>query len=153
VGYDIYPTIIDLAAPGFALPKGIEGGSWKSVLQNAGTGQVQRPIDRLVWHHDAEIEHPQTALRKGNLKLLHYWDTKEDFLYDLSIDLSERNNLAREKPEIVAPLLAELKAHVRAGLGEQKFTALENAKTGSPASGPGGEKGKGKKGGKKKNAE
>ncbi len=128
IGYDILPTVLDFAAPGFALPKGVEGGSWKPVLLNGGTGKVQRPIDRLVWHHDVEIEHPQTALRKGNLKLLHYWDTKEDFLYDLSTDLGERNNLAMGKSAITAQLLAELKAHVRAGLGEQKCAALESGK-------------------------
>jgi len=89
----------------------------------------------MVWHHDVEIEHPQTALRKGDLKLMHYWDTKEDFLYDLSADLGERNNLAAAKPEVTAQLLAELKAHVRAGLGEEKFAALESGKfepTGRP---------------------
>ncbi len=128
IGYDILPTVLDFAAPGFALPKGVEGGSWKPVLMNGGTGKVKRPIDRLVWHHDVEIEHPQTALRKGDLKLLHYWDTKEDFLYDLSADLGERNNLAAEKSAITAQLLAELKAHMRAGLGEQKFAALESGK-------------------------
>ena len=143
VGYDIYPTLLDLAAPSFALPNGIEGGSWKSVLQNGGTGKVQRPIDRMVWHHDVEIAHPQTAMRKGNLKLLHYWDTKEDFLYDLAADLGERTNLAKAKSAITAQLLAELKAHVRAGLGEQKFAALEAGKVeagGRPPGGPAGGK-------------
>ncbi|MBI5772740.1 MAG: sulfatase-like hydrolase/transferase [Verrucomicrobia bacterium] len=146
VGYDIFPTVLDFVAPGFALPKGVEGGSWKPVLLNAGTGKVARPIDRIVWHHDVEIEHPQTAMRKGNLKLLHYWDTKESFLYDLVTDLSERNNLAKQQPAVAAQMLAELKAHVRAGLGEQKFAALETGKVeqgGRPGDGKG-------KGGKKK---
>ncbi len=143
VGYDILPTVLDFAAPGFTLPKGVEGGSWKPVLLNGGTGKVQRPIDRLVWHHDVEIEHPQTALRKGDLKLLHYWDTKEDFLYDLSTDLGERTNLAKEKSAVTAQLLAELKAHIRAGLGEQKFAAMEAGKFeagGRRPGGPGGGK-------------
>ena len=144
VGYDIFPTVLDLASPGFALPKGVEGGSWKPVLLNGGAGKVQRPIDRLVWHHDVEIEHPQTAMRKGDLKLLHYWDTKEDFLYDLAADLSERNNLAKQQPAAAAQMLAELKAHVRAGLDEQKFAALESGKGGQDAR-PGDGKGKGKK--------
>lgn len=146
IGYDILPTVLDFAAPGFALPKGVEGGSWKPVLLNGGTGKVKRQIDRMVWHHDVEIDHPQTALRKGDLKLMHYWDTKEDFLYDLAADLAERNNLATAKPEVTAQLLAELKAHVRAGLGEEKFAALESGKFesgGRPPGGPG--KGKGGK--------
>lgn len=126
VNYDILATVLDFAAPGFPLPEGVEGGSWKSVLLHAGTGAVDRPIDRLVFHHDVEVEHPQTAMRKGDFKLLYYWDTKQSFLYDLSTDLSERHDLAAERPNIANSLLVELKSHVRNGLGEQKFAALES---------------------------
>ena len=38
------------------------------------------------------------------------------YLYDLAADLGERNNLARERPEVTARMLAELKAHVRGAL-------------------------------------
>lgn len=150
VGYDIFPTVLDFAAPGFALPKGVEGGSWKPILLNAGNGTVRRPIDRLVFHIDAEVDHPQTALRKGNLKLLHYWDTKEDFLYDLSTDLGERNNLAGGRRDVTAKLLAELKDHVRAGLGGEKFASLESGKIAQPGDSPGQARGRGKKGGGRK---
>ena len=44
-------------------------------------------------------------------------------------------------------MLAELKAHVRAGVGEEKFAVLESGKF-APPGGPGG-KGKGKGKGKK----
>ncbi len=143
ISYDIIPTLIDFVSPGFALPKGVEGGSWKPLLTNASATKVERPIDRMVWHHDVEIEHPQTALRQGNLKLLHYWDTKEDFLYDLSNDLGEEHNLAKTQPEDTSKLLAELKAHVRAGIGEEKFNALERGQW-TPTERPGlGGKGKG----------
>jgi arylsulfatase A-like enzyme len=128
IGYDIFPTVIDFVAPDAKLPDGIEGGSWRKVLLNNGQGDVKRPIDRLVWHHDVEIEHPQTALRQGNFKLLHYWDTREDFLYDLSSDPGERQNLVGQKPELVKTMLAALKQHVRAGLGENKFEQLESGK-------------------------
>jgi arylsulfatase A-like enzyme len=126
VGYDILATVLDFAAPGFALPKGVEGGSWKPVLMNSGIGNIQRPIDRLVFHHDVEIPHPQTAMRKGDLKIVHYWDTKESFLYDLSNDLGERNNLAAEKPNVVIDMLSELKAHVKNGLDTLRFASLES---------------------------
>ena len=83
VHYDILPTVLDLAAPGFALPQGVEGGSWKPVLLNGGVGKVERPIDRLVFHMAVEVEHPQSAIRKGDLKLLYYWDTRQAQLFDL----------------------------------------------------------------------
>jgi len=144
VGYDLLPTVLDLAAPGFALPTGVEGGSWRTVLGNAGQGSIRRPIDRLVFHHDVEIEHPQSALRKGNLKLLYYWDTKQSFLYDLSQDLGESQNLASHQPETVTQLLTELKNHIRLGLGEAKFASLESGAKQDTDSGGKGGKGKGK---------
>ncbi len=125
VGYDIFPTVLDFVSPATKLPEGLEGGSWREVL-SSGKGRVSRPIDRLVWHHDVEVEHPQTALRQGNYKLLHYWDTRESFLYDISQDLGETRNLAFEKKEILTSMLGELKAHVRDGLGEAKFQQLES---------------------------
>lgn len=143
VSYDIYSTVLDYAVAGAALPRGVEGGSWRGVLTDPSQGKVTRPIDRMLWHHDVEVDHPQTAMRKGDFKLMHYWDTKEDFLYDLSRDLGEATNLARSKPEVVTQMLAELKAHVRAGVGEDKFAALDSGKY-VPEEPRGGGKGKGK---------
>lgn len=126
-GYDIFATVLDLVSPSTQLPAGVEGGSWKPLFKD-GTGRVSRSIDRMVWHHDVEVEHPQTALRKGNYKLLHYWDTKQDFLYDLSNDMGETKNLAEAKPELVASLFGEMKEHVRKGLGDARYGMLESGK-------------------------
>jgi arylsulfatase A len=131
VGYDIYPTIVDFVAPGFAVPKGVEGGSWKSVLLNGGKGEVERPIDRMVWHHDVEIVHPQTAMRKGDYKLLYYWDTRESFLHHLPTDLTESNNLAGQQPELAKEMLAELQAHVKAGIDGPRYALLESGQHGA----------------------
>jgi arylsulfatase A-like enzyme len=131
IAYDIYPTIIDFVAPGFALPEGVEGGSWKSVLLNGGKGEVERPIDRMVWHHDVEIVHPQTAMRKGDYKLVYYWDTRESFLHHLPTDLTESNNLAGQKPELAEEMLAELQAHVKAGIDAPRYALLESGQHGA----------------------
>lgn len=126
VGYDLYPTLIDFVAPDFAVPEGVEGGSWQSILLNGGTGEVERPIDRMVWHQDVEVTHPQTAIRKGDYKLIYYWDTKESFLYNLSRGLTESNNLAVQYPAIAEAMLLELRAHVKAGVGLARYTRLES---------------------------
>ena len=126
VGYDIYPTVIDFVDPDFVLPAGIEGGSWKSVLLSGGKGRVERPIDRMVWHHDVEIVHPQTAMRKGDYKLVYFWDTRESFLHHLPTDLSESRNLVDQHPEMAQEMLAELMAHVRAGIDASRYARLES---------------------------
>lgn len=121
ISYDLTATVLDFIAPDFTLPKGIEGGSWKPVLLSGGQAQVKRPIDRFVWHQAVEVEHPQSAIRRGDYKLLYFWDTEEGLLFDLKNDLRETRDISQQKPEIAAKLASELKAHVRAGLGEQVF--------------------------------
>ncbi|MCF7787691.1 MAG: sulfatase-like hydrolase/transferase [Prosthecobacter sp.] len=145
--YDLMPTVADFASPGFAIPKGVEGGSWKPLLLSAGSAPVKRPIGRFVWHQAVEVEHPQSAIREGDYKLLYFWDTKEGLLFDVVNDLGETRDLAKQKPDLAARLLAELKAHIRAGLGEQASAALERGEF-PQGRGPG--KGKGPRGGKKK---
>ena len=135
ISYDMFATVLDLAAPGFALPKGVEGGSWKNLLQNNGKGTVTRPIDHMIWHHDVEVAHPQTAIRREDYKLLYYWDTKESFLYDVAKDVLETTNLATQQPTVAAKMLADLKSHVRTSLGEEKFAALESGKFGDESKG------------------
>ncbi|MFN0077953.1 MAG: sulfatase-like hydrolase/transferase [Prosthecobacter sp.] len=143
--YDIMATVLDFASPGFALPKGVEGGSWKPLLLSGGKEAVKRPIDRFVWHQAVEVAHPQSAIRMGDYKLLYFWDTKEGLLFDLNNDLGETRDLAKQRPEIATKLQTELKAHIRSGLGEPAFAALERGEF--P---PGRPKGKGKGMGKGK---
>lgn len=73
------------------------------------------------------IEHPQTAMRKDDFRLVHSWDTKESLFYNLSRELGETNNLPRSKPEVVALMLAELKTPVRTGVGKAEFGLLESS--------------------------
>jgi arylsulfatase A len=138
IGYDIMPTVLDLAKAGSKPPAGLEGGSWKPLFLNAGEGKVQRPIDRFVFHHAVEIEHPQTALRQGDYKLLVYWDTHQRFLFDVAHDLGEERNLAEEQPDLASKLEQTMRAHVLAGLGPEAMAKLERATTGSKQGGPGG---------------
>ncbi len=142
IGYDLMATVLDFAAPGFALPRGVEGGSWKPLLLSRGKAPVQRPIDRFVWHQTVEVAHPQSAIRKGDYKLLYFWDTREGRLFNLVKDPGETRDEAGRNPAIAAQLEQELKAHVRAGLGEQASAALDRGEF-SQGRGPG--KGKGKR--------
>ncbi|MEQ1750336.1 MAG: sulfatase-like hydrolase/transferase [Prosthecobacter sp.] len=125
ISYDLMATVLDFAAPGFILPKGAEGGSWKPLLLSDGKEPVRRSIDRFVWHQAVEVVYPQSAIRKGDYKLLYFWDTKESLLFDLKNDLGETRDVAKQKPEIAERLEAELKAHVMAGLGDAAFDVLE----------------------------
>ena len=113
------------------------------MLFNGGSDRVERPNDRMVWHHDVEIAHAQTAMRKGDYKLVYYWDTRESFLYDLSSDLTESNNLAEQKPAIAEEMLAELQAHVKAGIDAPRYALLESGQHGAKDTRPASRRGMG----------
>ena len=125
ISYDLTATVLDFAAPGFALPKGIEGGSWKPALLSGGKAAVSRPIDRFVWHQAVEVAHPQSALRRGDFKLLYFWDTCEALLFDLKKDLRETQDLSKQNPNLAGEMTRHLHSHLRAGLGEAAMLALE----------------------------
>ena len=142
VSYDLLPTVLDLAVAGTVAPTGVEGGSWKSVLtSSAATAKVTRPIDRMVWHMAVEVDHPQSAMRQGDFKILYYWDTKQVQLFDVAKDRTESKDLSAEQPDRVAAMLAVLKEHVRAGIGEQQVAALERGEKPTEGGGKRGQRG------------
>lgn len=110
VGYDLFPTFCEWAgiAPS-TMPKGIEGGSIASLLKNDGRGEVDRPREELVFHFPHyQGDTPHSAILLGDLKLLHFYEDNHDELYDLVKDISERNNLATQRPAETKKLRARL---------------------------------------------
>lgn len=53
---------------------------------------------------------PATAIRRGNYKLIHYYETKTSKLFDVVNDIGETRDLATSNPEVAGKLLTELKA-------------------------------------------
>ena len=47
-------------------------------------------------------------IRRGSLKYIHHYDDDAHELYDLAVDLGERDNLAAARPDDVAALRAQL---------------------------------------------
>ena len=129
VGYDLFPTILDYASSQARLPAELEGGSWRQVLTSGGKGKVERPIDRFVFHYGPPNPdrgtRPHSSIRSGDHKLIHYWDRNESELYDVTKDLGERNNIARQHPAVANDLQKQLFAHLRAGIGEETFAKFQ----------------------------
>ncbi|WP_299551520.1 arylsulfatase [Seonamhaeicola sp.] len=92
--WDFLPTVCDIVniEP---TDKSIDGISYLPTL----IGETQKQHDYLYWEFN-ESKGPVQAIRKDNWKAVKYLD-KDLELYDLSIDLGEENNLAKENPEMV----------------------------------------------------
>ena len=115
---DLYPTFLELA--GEAIPKRLDGVSLISAFKS-------KPLaDRsLFWHFPAYLQSykadpdsaskffrttPCSVIRKGDWKLIQYFEDGNLELYNLKNDLSEKENLAGKETEKTAELLKELKS-------------------------------------------
>ncbi|MEZ5356445.1 MAG: sulfatase [Bryobacteraceae bacterium] len=92
---DIMPTIA--AATGAPLPEGrnLEGRNMLPVL----TGKARSPLHDALFWDGAERK---TAVRSGRWKLVDNQGRVE--LFDLDKDVGEKNDLAAQKPDVVAGL-------------------------------------------------
>jgi uncharacterized sulfatase len=116
---DLYPTFLELAAAGAPANQPCDGVSLVPLLRDPRT-----PLDRLTlcwhlphYHHST----PASAIRQGNWKLIEFFESGESELYDLSRDLSERQDLAAEQPDRVRAMksaLADWRTRVGARMPE-----------------------------------
>ncbi len=115
VGYDLLATFCDWAGVSSnELPQGIEGGSIAALLRQGGSGSVTRARDELVFHfpHYQSDDGPHSAIRLGDLKLIHFYEEDRDALFDLSKDIGERNDLAKRMPNETRLLRDRLEKHL-----------------------------------------
>ncbi|MDR1958226.1 MAG: sulfatase [Planctomycetaceae bacterium] len=97
--YDLLPTFVDLAGGDVASlassGEKIDGGSIKTLMLE-GKGEVKRSVPGLVFHRpDKSV----SAFRSGDYKIFHDWNKNKTFLYNLTKDIGEQNDLAEKEPE------------------------------------------------------
>ena len=107
--FDIFATIKSIINPDLKLPNQIHG---KNILPYVLGEKAGVPHESLFWkiNGDFKIENndtirgkPRFAIRSNNYKMIVDQDGN-NFLYDLDNDISEKNNIASEFPEIAIEL-------------------------------------------------
>jgi len=150
VGYDFFPTFCRWAGVKAALPKQLDGGDITHLLSGS-SHPVKRPREPLVFHFPHyQGDSPHSAILSGHMKLIHFYETGENHLFDLEVDIGESKNLAAAKPELATSLAKQL-ADYLSEVGAQMPKPNPNYDPArEPAMKGGGKGGKGgKKGGKK----
>jgi len=110
IGIDIYPTLLEITET--SLEKSrislLDGVSITPVLRDS-TASLDR--DAIFWHFPCFLQGkgdpdggpfrttPAGAIRKGEWKLIEWFETGRLELYNLKADLSESTNLAETEPE------------------------------------------------------
>jgi arylsulfatase A len=108
---DFYPTFLEMTSLA-GDPKhnsDMDGISLVPLMKNPA-GKLNR--ETLYWHypHYYPTTTPVGAIRRGNWKLLEYFEDNHIELYDLSNDLGEQNDLSKKMPEKAKELRKSLVA-------------------------------------------
>lgn len=104
---DFFPTL--LAASGVESEQAVDGVNLLPVLEGSGT--IGR--DALYWHYphySNQGRQPGGAIRKGDWKLIEFYDNSRIELYNLAEDVGEAHDRAKEMPEKVKELHGALAA-------------------------------------------
>ncbi|MDF3076986.1 MAG: sulfatase [Sphingobacteriaceae bacterium] len=110
VNFDFYPTFMELIG---AKPNNqkLDGISIASVLKNPKTAKL--PERSYYWNYPLAKPHflggrSAASIRKGDWKMIEFYDTGEFELYNLKNDLSETKNLAVTNPAKLQELKTDL---------------------------------------------
>lgn len=107
ISMDLFPTILDILNLE-QKPELHQDGLSLTPLLNGKQNQVH---DILFWdypHYHTSGWTPGQAIRKGDWKLIHFFETDSYELYNLGEDIAETNNLISENPEKLEELKKEL---------------------------------------------
>ena len=91
------PTFYDLSGGKKPLPKELDGGSLRSLLENGNQGAVQRNVEPLVFHYPWYDSVPMSVIRQGDYKLVKDLNTDQTRLFNAVKDLGL--HFLRNRPE------------------------------------------------------
>ena len=103
-GADLFPTLLELA--GIENPSKVDGKSLVPLMKDEAFGARS-----LYWHYPHygnQGGDPSAIIRKGNWKLIHYFEDGKNELYDLGSDMGETNNVFDQFPQEGMALKNEL---------------------------------------------
>ncbi|MBD3275412.1 MAG: sulfatase-like hydrolase/transferase, partial [Candidatus Marinimicrobia bacterium] len=118
ISLDFYPTLLEWADADSPENQVLDGRSLVPLLE-----QREDSLDRyaLYWHFPAYLQpynrrqfpwriSPCSSIRKGDWKLIEFFEYGTLELYNLAEDIGETNNLSEDMPEKTKELLTDLRA-------------------------------------------
>ncbi len=111
IGTDLYPTIVNAAGKNAQPGSPLDGKSLIPLWTNQNT--LNR--DALYWyypHYSPQAKQPAAAIRQNDYKLIEFYDPPRLELYNLSEDISEKNNLVDSMPQRAKAMHASLNGYL-----------------------------------------
>ena len=133
---DFYPSILEMAqVKHYKTVQPIDGISFIPLLKQTGDPSKGRSLYWNFpnhWGNDGPGIGPTCTVRKGDWKLIYYYENGKKELFNIPQDIGEKNNLAAQHPDIVKHLSKDLGNYLRKVGGQRpSFKA-----TGKPCSWP-----------------
>lgn len=113
VGWDIYPTVMDMVGASELIPDNVEGGSLLPLCRNGGKGEVGRRDPFMVFRYTKVDQSLDVAIMQDGYKLLRELKSGKEHLWSLWDDLGEQNNLISKMPEKANLLRRNLDGYFR----------------------------------------
>ncbi len=109
---DIYPTVLEIAGVAGDPEHNakLDGVSLVPLLRDPGADLDRQTLYWHYPHYHAGGSTPHSAIRDGDMRLVHFYEDDRVELYDLANDVSESKDLAGSMPDRAEQLLAKLNA-------------------------------------------
>jgi arylsulfatase A-like enzyme len=107
IGMDFYPTVLEIAGIPQMPEQHVDGVSLVKVLR--GGSIPERPLFWHYPHYGNQGGEPSAIIRKGEWKLINYFEDDRVELYHVNRDLGERADLALNERKRASEMLAELR--------------------------------------------
>lgn len=114
---DLFPSLLEMAeVQEFETIQKVDG---KSILPNLFNNNLSASERSLYWHYPNLWGNTgpgigtTSSIRKGDWKLVYYYETGEKELFNIENDIGEKHNLVSENPLIVKELSSDLGQYLR----------------------------------------
>jgi len=109
---DFFPGILEIAGiSNYETLQTVDGRSFVPLLTGSGNPSDGRAFIwnfPNMWGNDGPGIGPTCSIRKGDWKLIYYYETGKKELFNIREDIGEKNNLADKEPGTVRSLSEEL---------------------------------------------
>ncbi|HSJ03799.1 MAG TPA: sulfatase [Verrucomicrobium sp.] len=130
---DLYPTLLDLCSLPKLVTQHVDGRSLASLLRDGtDAGLKDRPLAWYYPHEHGSGHQPSAAIRSGSWKLIHFFTTGRNELYDLATDPGESRDLSQDHPKLTTDLHQELMAWVASTNARTPRTTSNSPSSSSP---------------------
>ncbi|MCP5535512.1 MAG: sulfatase-like hydrolase/transferase [Akkermansiaceae bacterium] len=128
VGWDILPTVLDMAGASKDIPKAVEGGSLLPLCTSGGKTKVIRRDPFMVFRSAQIIGHGalDVAIIQDGYKFYRELESGKEHLWSLRDDPGESKNLLQQMPERAGQLRKNMDAYCERVGWDQKERAQNN---------------------------